>query len=139
VANGLALKRRRAARWSVYVLRTRQGALYTGIALDVRRRLEQHAGFAPGGAKALRGKSPLRLELARSIGSRSLAQKVEWRIKRLSRARKLALLERRRLLDGLVREAASAASGRVATRVARPIGRRKATALPSTRAGAGGS
>jgi putative endonuclease len=97
-----ALKRRRVPRWSVYILRTRDGALYTGIALDVRRRLEQHIGAARGGAKALRGRGPLRLELSRAVGSRALAQAVEWRIKRLPRTRKLDLIAVRAKLDGLV-------------------------------------
>src|SRR6185369_7978838 len=73
----------------------------TGIALDVNRRLEQHAGITPGGAKALRGRGPLRLELARAVGSRSLAQAIEWRIKRLPRARKHELLAQRRAFDRL--------------------------------------
>ena len=96
------MKRRRASRWSVYIIRTRDGALYTGIALDVRRRLEQHAGSARGGAKALRGKGPLRLELSRAVGTRALAQALEWRIKRLPRKRKLDLIAARARLDRLV-------------------------------------
>lgn len=89
-------------RWSVYIVRCRDGALYTGIALDVRRRLAQHAGERDGGAKFLRGKGPFRLELARVVGSRALAQSVEHRIKRLPRPRKLALIARRNLLEQLI-------------------------------------
>jgi len=93
-----------AARWSVYIVRCRDGALYTGIAIDVRRRLAQHAGDRNGGAKSLRGQSPLRLEMARVVGSRGLAQSVEHRIKRLTRARKLALVAKRSLLARLIAE-----------------------------------
>jgi putative endonuclease len=100
--------KRAVRRWSVYIVRTRDGALYTGIALDVRRRLEQHAGDVRGGAKALRGRGPLRLELSRAVGSRALAQAIEWRIKRLPRAGKLDLIARRGLLTRLVRDAAEA-------------------------------
>jgi putative endonuclease len=92
----------RAPRWSIYIVRTRAGALYTGIALDVRRRLEQHAGSAAGGAKALRGRGPFRLEISRAVGSRALAQAIEWRIKQLPRARKLELIAARAPLDRLV-------------------------------------
>ena len=90
------------ARWSIYIVRCKSGALYTGIALDVRRRLAQHAGTSPGGAKALRGKGPLRLEVSRVVGSRAQAQAVEYRIKRLARPRKLALIANRTLLAGLI-------------------------------------
>ena len=89
-------------RWSVYIVRCRDGALYTGIALDVRRRLAQHAGEENGGAKYLRGKGPLRLEIARVIGPRALAQSVEHRIKRLTRPEKLALIANRALLARLM-------------------------------------
>lgn len=89
-------------RWSVYIVRCRDGALYTGIALDVRRRLAQHAGEQNGGAKFLRGRGPLRLQIARVVGSRAQAQSVEHRIKRLTRARKLLLIARRAQFDRLI-------------------------------------
>ena len=86
-----------APRWSVYVVRCRDGALYTGIATDVRRRLRQHR--AGKGAKALRGRGPLRLLLARAVGDRGVAQVVEAAIKRLRKAQKERLLAApRRLL-----------------------------------------
>lgn len=93
---------RPASRWSVYIVRCRDGALYTGIAVDVRRRLAQHAGDRDGGARYLRGKAPLRLELTRIVGSRSHAQSVEHRIKRLTRTRKLALIANRALFARLI-------------------------------------
>jgi putative endonuclease len=88
--------------WSIYMVRCRDGALYTGIALDVRRRLAQHAGSDGRGAKALRGRGPLRLVLKRRLGSRSLALAVEFRIKRLTKTKKTALLSRRSHLDRLI-------------------------------------
>jgi len=91
--------------WSIYVVRCRDGSLYTGIALDVSRRLAQHAGAGGRGAKYLRGRGPLRLELTRAVGSRSVAQSVERRIKTLPREQKLALLAKRALLDRLVASA----------------------------------
>jgi putative endonuclease len=95
--------------WSLYIVRCRDGALYTGIALDVRRRLAQHAGSDGRGAKALRGRGPLRLVLQRRLGSRSLALSIESRIKRLRRSEKLGLLARRSVLDALVVRARRAA------------------------------
>ena len=71
-------------RWSVYLLRCRGGALYTGIATDVARRLREHRQGR--GAKYLRGKGPLRLVFKHVIGSKGLALRVEYRIKQLPKA-----------------------------------------------------
>ncbi len=79
-------------RWSVYIVRCGDGTLYTGIALDVRRRIAQHAKAAGDGAKYLRGRGPLRLVLTRRVGTRSGALRVEHRIKRLPRMRKEELV-----------------------------------------------
>jgi putative endonuclease len=78
------------ARWSVYLVRTAQGELYTGIALDVRGRLAEHAEGR--GAKYLRGRGPLQLVYRRVIGERGRALRVERRIKSLSRAAKVELV-----------------------------------------------
>jgi putative endonuclease len=101
----------RRPRWSIYVVRCRDGSLYTGIALDVAARLAQHAGSGGRGAKYLRGRGPLRLELFRAVGSRSLAQSIERRIKSLSREQKLALLGQRAVLDRMLASARAAPSG----------------------------
>jgi len=91
-----------AGTWSVYLLRRADGALYTGITTDVERRVTQHGDGR--GAKSLRGRGPLRLVLARELGERGLATRVEERIKRLPKADKEALVARRELLDELVAE-----------------------------------
>ena len=77
-------------RWSVYLVRRGDGALYCGIALDVARRFAQHE--AGRGAKALRGRGPLQLVLRRRVGDRATALRVEARIKRLRRSAKERLL-----------------------------------------------
>jgi putative endonuclease len=68
------------------MLRCGDGSLYTGIATDVKRRLEEHR--AEEGAKYLRGRGPLDVVFQSEVGSRSLATRVELRIKRLSRSAK---------------------------------------------------
>ena len=73
--------------YSVYLVRCRDGSLYTGIATDVSRRLSEHEDGAKG-AKYLRGKGPLTLVYQQEIGDRSLASKIESRIKRLSKSQK---------------------------------------------------
>jgi len=81
-------------------VRCADGALYTGIALDVERRLEEHAEGR--GAKFLRGRGPLTLVLAREVGERGLALRLEHRIKGLGRERKEELVRAPRALDALV-------------------------------------
>jgi len=76
--------------WSVYLVRTRGDAIYTGIAIDVARRIEAHG--AGRGAKFLRGRGPLELVFQRRLGDRSLAQRIEARLKRLTKGEKEALV-----------------------------------------------
>ncbi len=73
--------------WSVYLLRCADGSLYTGIATDVTRRLTEHADGEKG-AKYLRGRGPLELVFYREIGDRSLATKIEHRVKQFPKAHK---------------------------------------------------
>lgn len=71
-----------AAEYSVYMVRCRDGSLYTGIATNVSRRLSEHEDGRKG-AKYLRGKGPLQLVYQRRIGDRSLASQIEHRIKKM--------------------------------------------------------
>jgi predicted GIY-YIG superfamily endonuclease len=84
------------AHWSVYVLVSRRVArTYVGITTDPKRRLAQHNGRVPGGARSTRAARPWRI--ARLLGpytSRSDAQKAEAELKRLrGRARLRAEVE----------------------------------------------
>lgn len=80
----------RIERWSVYLVRTASGALYTGVSTDVDRRFEQHANGR--GAKALRGRGPLQLVYRVAVGDRAAAQRVEYALKQLSKGEKEALV-----------------------------------------------
>jgi len=72
--------------WYLYLIRTRQGALYTGISTDVLRRFDAHLDGK--GAKYLRARGPLTLVYQAKIGSRALATKAEYRIKKLRKKKK---------------------------------------------------
>lgn len=87
--------------WSVYLLRCGDGSLYTGIAIDVARRLAEHEAGARG-AKYLRGRGPLELAFSQQVGDRSAASRLEYRIKRLSREQKEMLIRRPAQLARLV-------------------------------------
>ena len=95
--------------WCVYLVRRADNALYTGIATDVERRFAEHCEGR--GAKALRGRGPLQLLSFSPAGDRSLAQRVEARIKRLSKTEKERLATSRGALTGFIRAVADGRTG----------------------------
>jgi putative endonuclease len=73
----------------VYLLRCRDGSLYTGWTVDLERRIARHrAGTA---SRYTASRLPVELELAIEMPSRTAARREEARIKRLPRGAKLAL------------------------------------------------
>lgn len=78
--------------WHVYILQCADGSLYTGVAADLQRRLLQHNGALVGGPKYTRGRRPVRLVWSDVAADRSIAQRREAAIKRLSRGDKLRLI-----------------------------------------------
>jgi putative endonuclease len=76
--------------WFVYLIRSPDNRLYTGITTDVERRLAQHQSGK--GAKALRGKGELVLAFSREVGDHSLALRVEYQIKQLTKRHKERLV-----------------------------------------------
>ena len=84
--------RRSAPAWHLYLVRTRDGNLYTGVTTDVARRLAEHLAGDGRGARYLRGRGPLELVYRRSLGARGLALSVEARLKRRPRADKQAIV-----------------------------------------------
>lgn len=66
------------------------GTLYTGISNDVEKRVIAHN--AKKGAASLKGKLPVKLVYKEFLGSRSLALKREYLIKKLARKDKLKLI-----------------------------------------------
>ncbi|MFH1140992.1 MAG: GIY-YIG nuclease family protein [Chloroflexota bacterium] len=91
--------------WYLYLIRCRDGALYTGISTDVYRRLAQHQGARNGGSRYLRGRGPLSLVFQENLGSKSLALKVERRVKRMPKARKEKVVEVSGYLSQIVNRA----------------------------------
>lgn len=79
-------------KWHVYVLRCADNTLYTGIAVDVQRRLDEHNGLSPRGARYTRGRRPVRLCHVEIFSSRAEAARREAAIKKLSRAQKETLI-----------------------------------------------
>ena len=79
-------------RWCLYIVQMASGNLYTGISTDVQRRFAEHSGSGVKAARALRGKGPLTLVFQREVGDRAAAQRAEYRLKKLGRSDKLALI-----------------------------------------------
>ena len=77
--------------WYLYILRCKDGTLYTGIAVDVQARLEQHR--CGKGAKYTRGRYPLELVYTEQCATHSDALKREIAVKRLNRAEKEILIK----------------------------------------------
>jgi putative endonuclease len=94
--------------WSLYLIRTRDGAIYTGIATDVDRRLEEHRKGGSRGSKYLRHRGPLELVYRVQVGDRSLAQRLEAQLKQCSKTDKEKIVtsrpDRERLLEILAVE-----------------------------------
>ena len=77
--------------WSVYLIRTASNSLYCGVTIDVQRRFTEHQGSKKG-AKYLKGKGPLTLVWSEAVGDKRKAMQLEYRIKRLSKAKKEAIV-----------------------------------------------
>lgn len=74
----------------VYILRCRDGSLYTGWTDDLRRRLDAH--LAGKASKYTRSRLPVRLAAWFALSDASAARSLEARFKRLTRREKLQAL-----------------------------------------------
>ncbi|MCH1930452.1 GIY-YIG nuclease family protein [Shewanella sp. A25] len=91
-AGGIAAKKAESL-WYLYLIRCANGHLYAGITTDVARRFNEHQSGGAKAAKFLRGKGPLTLMYQELVGSYGDALRREIAVKKLSRAKKLALIE----------------------------------------------
>jgi putative endonuclease len=81
----------------LYILTCADGTLYTGIATDIARRVEEH-NTSDLGAKYTRSRRPVRLSYSAEFADRVEASREEYRIKQLSKKDKLALVKEGRKL-----------------------------------------
>jgi putative endonuclease len=76
----------------VYIVKCADETLYTGIATELERRIDEHNGSEKG-AKYTRVRRPVTLVYSEEYADRSSASKREYEIKkRMSRAEKLKLI-----------------------------------------------
>jgi putative endonuclease len=78
------------ASWYVYIVRCRDGSLYTGISRDVASRVAAHNRNQ--GARYTRGRGPVELLHQERKASQGAALRREAAIKAMARTRKLALI-----------------------------------------------
>lgn len=78
----------------VYILQCADDTLYTGIATDLGRRIEEH-NSSEKGAKYTRARRPVQLMYSEEFPDRSLASKREYEIKKkMNRTKKLELIDK---------------------------------------------
>ena len=77
--------------WYLYILRCRDGSLYTGITTDLQRRVAVHNSGK--GAKYTRSRLPVEPVYWETVPDKPAALRRERAIKALPRAEKLKLIE----------------------------------------------
>ena len=75
----------------LYILECADKTLYTGITVDLVRRVKEH-NSSKLGAKYTRARRPVKIVYKKRFRNRSLASKAENRIKWMSRIEKLKIL-----------------------------------------------
>lgn len=87
----LILKQMSEKNWFVYMIRSDDDQLYTGITTDISRRWQEHSSGKVG-ARYFRGRKPQTLCLLETHPDRSSASKREAALKQLKRSAKDRLL-----------------------------------------------
>lgn len=81
------------SQWYVYLLECADGSLYCGSTVDPERRVQEHNGELPNGAKYTKVRRPVKLVYQEKCADRSAAGKREWEIKHLPRVTKEKLVK----------------------------------------------
>lgn len=81
--------------YQLYILECADQTLYTGITVDVKRRVAEH-NSSKLGAKYTRARRPVKVVYSKKFRSRSTASKAEAQVKNLSRAEKLSLIKKQK-------------------------------------------
>jgi putative endonuclease len=78
--------------YHIYLLECNDGSIYTGITNDISRRLEQHQSGK--GARYTRSRGAHKILYTEKCRSRSAALKREFKIKGMTRAQKILMIEK---------------------------------------------
>lgn len=74
-----------------YILKCSDNSFYTGIAIDLKKRVSQHNGEIKGGAIYTRSRRPVELKYFEKYQTRSQALKREAEVKKLTHDQKSLL------------------------------------------------
>jgi putative endonuclease len=80
----------------VYMLKCSDNSLYTGITVDLARRVQEH-NETKLGAKYTRVRRPVELVYSCEFKNRSEATMAEYQIKQMSRSNKLTLISKQKI------------------------------------------
>ena len=80
-----------------YMLRCSDNSIYTGMTNDLEKRFHEHLSKSKLSAKYTKSHSVIKLEIAWTSKEKSLACKLEYQIKTLSKQQKEALISDKRL------------------------------------------
>lgn len=80
--------------YKVYILKCSDNTLYTWITTDLEKRLKQHNWDILGWAKYTLARKPVELLYSENAENRSIASKRECEIKKLTRIKKLELINK---------------------------------------------
>ena len=83
--------------YQLYILECADGKFYTGITTDLERRVAEHNGRQNLGAKYTAARRPVKAVYAEEVVGRSAAARAEARIKKLTRAQKMELIEKAKI------------------------------------------
>jgi putative endonuclease len=75
-------------KYNVYILQCSDDTLYTGITIDIKKRLRQHNGALAGGAFYTRNKRPVKLVYKEEYETHLEAARREVKIKQMTRKQK---------------------------------------------------
>lgn len=87
------LKHRNLYMWHVYIIKCRDNSFYSGITVDLERRIKEHNEGGKG-AKYTRARRPVKLVYKKRYRSRASASREEARIKNLNRQEKEDLISK---------------------------------------------
>jgi predicted GIY-YIG superfamily endonuclease/ribonuclease HI len=79
--------------WFVYIVKCADKTFYTGITIDLKRRVHEHNGNDKKGARYTKTRRPVKLVYSETANSRSEAIKRELAIKQLGRLAKIKLIK----------------------------------------------
>lgn len=81
----------------IYMLRCKDNTIYTGITVDIKRRMEEHFSKNEKCAKYTYTHNAKKLEVVWQTENKSLASKLEYAIKKLTKAKKEELIKNKNL------------------------------------------